>query len=106
MRACPVDFDIEPDASRRALLTDRLEHTVRRCSDFAYCDIDENIMLRWRLLVAEARTVGHTYSQPDLLIAASALEYDLTLVTSNVKDFQKTGVALLNPWAAVDTTKP
>jgi len=32
------------------------------------------------------------------MIAATALEHDLTLVTRNVKDFANLGVALLNPW--------
>lgn len=35
----------------------------------------------------------------DALIAATALEHDLTVVTRNVKDFQRFGVALLDPWA-------
>lgn len=34
----------------------------------------------------------------DKLIAATALTYDLTVVTRNVKDFEHTGVRLLNPF--------
>jgi predicted nucleic acid-binding protein len=37
----------------------------------------------------------------DGVLAATALEYDLTLVTRNVKDFANLGVGLLNPWDAV-----
>jgi predicted nucleic acid-binding protein len=40
-------------------------------------------------------------SAPDGMIAATALEHDLTLVTRNVKDFAGLGVVLLNPWNAV-----
>ena len=32
------------------------------------------------------------------MIAATAIEHDLTLVTRNTKDFADLGVALLNPW--------
>jgi predicted nucleic acid-binding protein len=32
------------------------------------------------------------------MIAATALEHGLTVVTRNVKDFAPMGVALLNPW--------
>jgi predicted nucleic acid-binding protein len=32
------------------------------------------------------------------LIAATAVEHDLTLVKRNTKDFAGLGVALLNPW--------
>ena len=35
---------------------------------------------------------------PDGMIAATALEHDLTVVTRNTKDFANLGVALLNPW--------
>ncbi len=34
------------------------------------------------------------------MIAATALEHDLILVTRNVKDFASLGVRLLNPWDA------
>jgi predicted nucleic acid-binding protein len=34
------------------------------------------------------------------MIAATALEHDLTLVTRNVKDFSRLGVVLFNPWGA------
>jgi predicted nucleic acid-binding protein len=37
-------------------------------------------------------------SYRDALIAATALFHGLTLVTRNVRDFQCTGVRLLNPW--------
>lgn len=39
-------------------------------------------------------------NQPDvdLILAATALEHDLTLVTRNVADFKGTGVRVLNPW--------
>jgi len=35
----------------------------------------------------------------DSFLAATALEYDLTLVTRNVRDVERTGVRLLNPFA-------
>ncbi|MEE1620726.1 type II toxin-antitoxin system VapC family toxin [Zafaria sp. J156] len=48
------------------------------------------------------RTAGLHVPDPmpemDALVAATALEHDLTLVTRNTKDFQRAGVALLDPW--------
>lgn len=44
--------------------------------------------------------VPHNQHAVDKLIAATALEYGLTVVTRNVKDFASTGVALLNPFAS------
>jgi predicted nucleic acid-binding protein len=34
------------------------------------------------------------------MIAATALEYGLALVTRNVKDFDGLGVTIVNPWDA------
>ncbi len=42
--------------------------------------------------------VPHHEHELDKLIAASALLYDLTVVTHNVDDFAGTGVKLLNPF--------
>jgi toxin FitB len=42
--------------------------------------------------------VPHPENALDKQIAATALVYDLTLVTRNVKDFAATGVLLLNPF--------
>ena len=35
----------------------------------------------------------------DTMIAATALQHRMTLITRNVTDFEKTGVALINPFA-------
>jgi len=56
-------------------------------------DIDSDIALLWgRLRVPDAQNAL------DKLIAATALIYDMTVVTRNVKDFENTGVRLLNPF--------
>jgi predicted nucleic acid-binding protein len=62
--------------------------------------ITEDVMLRRRILVDDGRKAGLTYSQPDLIIAATAPHYDLTLVTRDRGDFEKARVPVLNPWDA------
>jgi hypothetical protein len=56
-------------------------------------------MLKWRLLVEEGRKVGHTFSQPDLVIAATAQQHGLTIVSRNISDYEKARVTVFNPWA-------
>jgi hypothetical protein len=55
-----------------AELNDWLTHKVRPMFDGRVLQITEDILLKWRLLVEEGRKTGHTFSQPDLLIAATA----------------------------------
>ena len=41
---------------------------------------------------------GMVRTQADMIIAATAWKYELTLVTRNTKDFSGSGVPLLNPF--------
>jgi predicted nucleic acid-binding protein len=59
---------------------------------------DGDIFLKWRLLMEDGRKTGHTYSHPDLLLAATALHHGLTVVTRDRSDFDKARVPVLNPW--------
>ena len=54
--------------------------------------VDAATARRWGRLSAK---LGHDSS--DLLIAATALERGLTVVTRNVRHFEPAGVATLNP---------
>jgi predicted nucleic acid-binding protein len=48
--------------------------------------------------------VPNTRPNRDAFIAATALVHGMTVVTRNVKDFDATGVAILNPWDAAPPT--
>jgi tRNA(fMet)-specific endonuclease VapC len=52
----------------------------------------------WGELQADLEKQGRMLPVIDSLIAATALEHDLTLVTRNTQDFTSTGVKLLNLW--------
>jgi predicted nucleic acid-binding protein len=82
----------------RLRLNEWFEANVRLRFEHATLPISENILYRWRLLVEQGRRVGHTFSQPDLFLAATALENNLILVTRNVKDFVELNLEVLNPW--------
>ena len=95
-----IRFGIEllTDAGRRAELNDWLAHKVRPMFEQRVLAITEDIMFKWRLLVEDGRKVGHTFSQPDLIIAATALHHGLTVVSRDVGDFQQARAPVLNPW--------
>ena len=60
--------------------------------------VTETIAERWGELDGKRQLAGRPLNAPDGMIAATALEHGLTLVTRNVKDFAGLGVVLLNPW--------
>ncbi len=97
-----IRFGIErlDDATHRAELTAWLTHKVRPMFDQRVLAISEDVMLTWRLLVEDGRKAGHTFSQPDLMIAATAVHYGLTLVSRDAGAFDKVRVPFFNPWIA------
>ena len=60
--------------------------------------VSEDVMFKWRLLVEEGRKAGHRFSQPDLIIAATALHHGLTVVTRDTDDYERARVPVLDPW--------
>jgi toxin FitB len=86
--------------SRRDELNAWLMHEVRPMFAQRVLPITEDVMFRWRLLVHEGRKAGHTYSQPDLIIAATALQHGLTVVTRDRSDYDRAGVPVVDPWNA------
>ena len=96
-----IRFGIEllTDAGRRAELNDWLAHKVRPMFEQRVLAITEDIMFKWRLLVEDGRKTGHTFSQPDLIIAATALHHGLTVVSRDASDYQKARAPVHNPWS-------
>ena len=69
-----------------------LETILQRYAD-RILDIDTSVARRWGRLSA---AIGH--DSADLLIAATAQEHGLTVVSRDVRHFVPTGVKVLNPW--------
>ncbi len=56
----------------------------------------------WGELTARAQKQGKQIPASDGLIAATAVQYGLYLITRNIKDFEQTGALLINPWDEID----
>jgi predicted nucleic acid-binding protein len=69
-----------------------------------FCEIlpiTRSISQRAGILRGQFQGANITRTQADLLIAATAAELCLTLVTRNLKDFEGCGVALLDPFVGI-----
>jgi predicted nucleic acid-binding protein len=74
---------------------------MQPCSRFSTRElpVDVEVARRWGQLSAEP---GHDGADP--LIAATALERGLTVVTRNLRHFRPTGVQTLDPWSREGAT--
>lgn len=91
-------IDLLPASQKRTGLQEWLDTDVRAWFAGRILPVTETIAERWGQMAAAARKQGVTLAVVDGVIAATALEHGLTLVTRNTKDFATLGVALLNPW--------
>ena len=62
--------------------------------------LNRDILLDWGLLCAKAESRGHSLPVLDSLIAATALAHRMEVVTRNVKDMERCGTRVINPWTA------
>ena len=95
-----IRFGIEliADPHKRAALHDWLNLRLRPMFANRVLPVSEDIMLKWRLLVEDGSKTGHTVTQPDLIIAATALHHGLTIVSHDVGGYARTGASLINTW--------
>lgn len=87
-----------PPSRRRQELELWFETDVRYRFAGRILPVTEGIAERWAALTVAAKQRGTPLSVVDGLIAATALEHDLTLVTRNTKDFAGFGIRLIDPW--------
>jgi predicted nucleic acid-binding protein len=61
--------------------------------------VSNAVMRRWGALSGRIkRDTGHPPPVLDTMLAATALESDIYLVTRNTKDLLRTGAVVFNPW--------
>lgn len=98
-----IRFGIEQltDPERRATLSAWLDRTLRPLFASRVLGLNEDVILRWRLLLEMGRRRGHTFGQLDLFIAATAALENLVVVSRDMTHFVAAGVPILDPWRAV-----
>jgi len=61
-------------------------------------NIDPHVAETWGVVMARGQKLGLTLGSMDAFVAATAEVHTLTLATRNVKDFERLGISLLDPW--------
>lgn len=59
---------------------------------------DKDVASVWAHIVANSLSTGRPLPTVDSQIAATALHFNLILVTRNVRDFSGLGIQVFNPW--------
>lgn len=83
------------DQERRMALGDWLGTELPRFFSGRILPVDAKVADRWGRLLAAA---GRPLPAIDSLLAATALQHDLVLVTRNERDFSGIGLSVVNPW--------
>ena len=60
--------------------------------------VDDPVAGRWGVLSAQAQSKERPLPTIDALLAATALQHELTVVSRNVNDFLVEGLNVINPW--------
>lgn len=92
-----VEFGILilPAGRRKKLLLDWFAAGIKKLDVVSIDAATSNI---WASLLAKLRRKGRTMPVKDSLIAASALQHQLHVITRNVDDYRHAGVRLINPF--------
>jgi tRNA(fMet)-specific endonuclease VapC len=94
-------FTLLPRSRRRTQLEQWFEQYLLPLFAGRILPVTQSVADRWGVLGGECQLRGTPLNTADGMIAATALEHDLTIATRNVKDFAGLGVAVFNPWDAV-----
>jgi predicted nucleic acid-binding protein len=89
-----------PQSKRRTRLESWLELELQARFSGRILPINAIVADRWGVLAAAAKRNGRSLSAIDGLLAATALQHNLTIVSRNVRDFASTQVPIVNPWEA------
>jgi len=86
------------DPRRRRTLEAWVEGDLQRRFTGRIIAVDPGIAVRWGRICGAAARAGRVVPVIDGLLAATAIENGLTLVTRDISHMEPAGVDLFNPW--------
>lgn len=86
-----------PRGKRRTQLAASIDYALMPIMERIFA-FDVDAAVDYADIRAHRESVGRPIGVQDAMIAAIARSYGATLATRNIKDFEDTGVELVNPW--------
>jgi hypothetical protein len=91
-------IELLPVGRRRERLAHWLAEDLPERFEGRILAVDQHIAETWGVIMARGQKAGLTPGSMDTFVAATAAAHNLTLATRNVKDFQRLGISLFDPW--------
>ena len=91
-------FHLLAPGRRRVALEEWLELYLLPTFTGRILPVTQPVAERWGEITARRQKMGAPLAIADGLIAATALEHNVTLVTRNTRDFTGLALSILNPW--------
>lgn len=91
-----------PDGVRKTTLAERIAEMVEGPVGGRVLAFGRPAASRFAVIAAARERAGRPIRVSDCQIAAICHVHGMTLATRNIRDFEGTGIKLLNPWVADD----
>ena len=90
-----------PNDARRASLDDFVRNGLTKVFSGRVLSFDTETAQHWGRIVANAEKRKISVNTIDSMIAATALQYNLSVVTRNAGHFEALGVSIVSPWTTL-----
>lgn len=87
-----------PESRRREMLLQWVDEDLRERFRGRIIPFDLQVAAVWGKMQAKAEMSGKTMPIIDGMIAATAVEHNLTVATRNISDMEAGKAVLVNPW--------
>ncbi|MBM4368029.1 MAG: type II toxin-antitoxin system VapC family toxin [Deltaproteobacteria bacterium] len=96
-----VGVAILPDGRRKQMIAARVDEMLSRVFSGRTLAFDSAAAVHYANLIATRRLAGRPLMQADAQIIATAAAHRASVATRNVRDFEGSGVAIIDPWSSL-----
>jgi toxin FitB len=93
-------LNIMPDGKRRKVLEDTFNNLIADFLENRIATFDVNAAVHAAAFSSKRRSMGRPVEIRDTMIAGLAISLGAALCTRNIRDFEHSGLELVNPWDA------